>query len=184
MKRILMFFLIFCVGCSMSYAQSYDLNKDGKVNSSDVVALYNYIESGSASELTKDDIVGTWKIMYGEYSRWENDVLVEEEKGNVEEVNNYYVVYADNKVSFMEYSDDIGMWGEDGILVYSLYNGNFYPLGGDFKSFKLLEVGGDQMQIEAVFEEDKGTTLVRQRMLEKLVRVSKETNILPLSPEK
>ena len=76
------------------------------------------------------------------------------------------------------------MWDEDGILVYSLYNGNFYPLGGDFKSFKLLEVGGDQMQIEAVFEEDKGTTLVRKRMLEKLVRVSKETNILPLSSEK
>ena len=65
MKRILMFFLIFLCGLSMSYAQSYDLNKDGKVNSSDVVALYNYIESGSASELTKDDIVGTWKIMYG-----------------------------------------------------------------------------------------------------------------------
>ncbi len=91
MKRILMFFLILLCGLSMSYAQSYDLNKDGKVNSSDVVALYNYIESGSASELTKDDIVGTWKIMYEEYSRWENDVLVEEKKGNVEEENNYYV---------------------------------------------------------------------------------------------
>ena len=156
----------------------------GSLSQGQVVALYNYIESGSVSELTKDDIVGTWKIMYGEYSRWENDVLVEEEKGNVEEVNNYYVVYADNKVSFMEYSDDIGMWDEDGILVYSLYNGNFYPLGGDFKSFKLLAVGGDQMQIEAVFEADKGTTIVRKRVLEKLVRVSKETNILPLSSEK
>lgn len=101
MKRILMFFLVLSCGLSMLYAQSYDLNKDGKVNSSDVVALYNYIESGSVSELTKDDIVGTWKIMYEEYSRWENDVLVEEEKGNVEEENNYYVVYADNKASFM-----------------------------------------------------------------------------------
>lgn len=183
MKRMLMFFLVLSCGLSMLYAQSYDLNKDGKVNSSDVVALYNYIESGSASELTKDDLVGTWKVMYQEYSRWENDVLVEEEKGNVEEENNYYVVYADNKASFMEYSDDIGMWHEDGTIVYSLYNGNFYPLGGDFKSFKLLEVDGDQMQIEVVYEEDKVTTIVRQRMLQKLVRVSKETNILPLRPE-
>ena len=130
MKRILMFFLVLSCGLSMSYAQSYDLNKDGKVNSSDVVALYNYIESGSASELTKDDIVGTWKIMYGEYSRWENDVLVEEEKGNVEEDNNYYVVYADNKVSFMEYSDDIGLWGNYSAILFSLSPSCHYLIDG------------------------------------------------------
>ncbi|MGN1214587.1 MAG: dockerin type I domain-containing protein, partial [Bacteroidaceae bacterium] len=48
MKKIFISFVA-AVFATVGFAQNYDLNGDGSVNSSDVVALYNYIASGGSS---------------------------------------------------------------------------------------------------------------------------------------
>ncbi|MGN1236061.1 MAG: dockerin type I domain-containing protein, partial [Bacteroidaceae bacterium] len=48
MKKFLLSFVA-ALCATVSFAQNYDLNGDGSVNSSDVVALYNYIASGGSS---------------------------------------------------------------------------------------------------------------------------------------
>lgn len=179
MKLFVLIIFLFVGNLYFCFAQSYDLNKDGVVNSSDVVLLYNHIFNGTEKELSKDDFVGTWKIVFNEYTRYENDILTDYEKENVEEENNFYVVRADNKVLFLEYSGDSNSWHEDGTFIYSIYNGNFYLLGGDFKSFKILSRQDDKMVIESSFEEDKSYTVVLKKNVDTLVRVSKDTNLIP-----
>ena len=48
MKKIFISFVA-ALCATVGFAQNYDLNGDGSVNSSDVVALYNYIASGGSS---------------------------------------------------------------------------------------------------------------------------------------
>lgn len=176
-------FLLFCVaGVSSLFAQNnYDLNKDGEVNSFDVVLLYNYIAYGTSTGITKDDLVGTWKVVYGEYTRLEDGTVVEEEKGNVEAENNCYVIYSDNKACFMEYSDGENRWHEDGTMVYTLYNGKVNVLGA-FDYFKLSFPNPDEMVFDYAFTEDKAGVVVVKKNIEKMVRISKETDVLPLRP--
>lgn len=54
MRKILTVVLMLTIGTSMVEAQECDLNKDGFVNSSDVVYLYNYIRNGGSGEV-KDE---------------------------------------------------------------------------------------------------------------------------------
>lgn len=178
MKSFICGIIVFFMNISFSFGQNFDLNKDGSVNSSDVVLLYNYILNGEEKELTQDDIVGTWKIVFNEYSRYENGVLTETEKENVEEDNNFYIVQTDNKVFFLESSDD-NAWHEDGMLIYSIYNGQIFLLGGDFKSFRILSLEADKMIVEYTFEEEKGTVLVLKKNIDTLQRVSKRTDLIP-----
>lgn len=56
MKKILTAVLMLTIGTSMVEAQECDLNKDGFVNSSDVVYLYNYIANGPQDEVKNETI--------------------------------------------------------------------------------------------------------------------------------
>lgn len=52
MKRLLMILVVSAIGMTATWAQKYDLNGDGIVNSGDVVSLYNYIINGGDDEVT------------------------------------------------------------------------------------------------------------------------------------
>ena len=177
MKKIFLC-LVFIMGIASGNAQSFDLNNDGAVNSGDVVALYNHIIRGGESVLAKDDVVGTWRVVYGEYVRLEDDKVVSEEKGSVEDENNFYIIYSNNKLCFLEYSDYSETWHEDGSFIYTIYNGEFNMIG-NLRNFKLEKLDNDQVRISYSFDEDKGSYVVTKKNTETLKRISKATNLIP-----
>lgn len=55
MRRLLMFLAVMAVGMTTTWAQNFDLNGDGLVNTADVVHVYNYIINGESCDIADEE---------------------------------------------------------------------------------------------------------------------------------
>ena len=125
------------------------------------------------SAIINGSIVGQWNMVSGSYKRYENDVLVSEENGNLSSPYHRIVFYDNGTLEFLEYSTSSNSYHEDGKGTYTIKDKKFVYGGGDWDKFVITSFdGADNMEVFFQFSEDKISTIVRKVYSVKLQRVS------------
>ena len=125
------------------------------------------------SAIINGSIVGQWNMVSGSYKRYENDVLVSEENGNLPSPYHRIVFYDNGTLEFLEYSTSSNSYHEDGKGTYTINDKKFVYGGGDWDKFVITSFdGADNMEVFFQFSEDKISTIVRKVYSVKLQRVS------------
>ena len=125
------------------------------------------------SAIINGSIVGQWNMVSGSYKRYENDVLVSEENGNLPSPYHRIVFYDNGTLEFLEYSTSSNSYHEDGKGTYTIKDKKFVYGGGDWDKFVITSFdGADNMEVFFQFSEDKISTIVRKVYSVKLQRVS------------
>ena len=126
-----------------------------------------------SATIINGSIVGQWNMVSGSYKRYENDVLVSEENGNLPSPYHRIVFYDNGTLEFLEYSTSSNSYHEDGKGTYTIKDKKFVYGSGDWDKFVITSFdGADNMEVFFQFSEDKISTIVRKVYSVKLQRVS------------
>ncbi len=118
-------------------------------------------------------IIGQWSIVSGTMTRYENDVIVSQENGDVTPPYDRIAFYDNGAVEFLEYSNSNNSYHEDGNGTYTIVNNKFVYGGGDWDSFIITAFdGSNTMEVYFQFSENKSSKIVRKVYRAKLQRVT------------
>ena len=151
---------------------------------STTLKLNNWPDSGVSTFIKQNDdnienvvlngsIIGQWNIVSGTMTRYENDVIVSQENGDVTPPYDRIAFYDNGTVEFLEYSNSNNSYHEDGNGTYTIVNNKFIYGGGDWDSFIITAFdGSNTMEVYFQFSENKSSKIVRKVYKVKLQRVT------------
>lgn len=119
----------------------------------------------------KEDVVGTWLISH-EKSLVDSKDGKEKTNENVEAEQNYYVIFPDNRLGFIEYSSLSGKWHLDGheYIPYSYSDGKM-----SFTYGRIIDINKNSVRIYQEYVNDHGDTEI---IIYTLRRVSTATDYI------
>lgn len=137
------------------------------------------VDGTHTSELSMDDLVGTWKITHMKSVEYNGKGEIKDESDESwENEKDYIVFYPDGRVCYYEYSEDEygsdGEWDEEGKSKFIIENGRPMFFGGDFSDPKILSLSGNEMTFQWTFKDYDRV----EKNIAKLRRESKRTDVL------
>lgn len=137
------------------------------------------VDGTHTSELSMDDLVGTWKITHMKSVEYNGKGEIKDESDESwENEKDYIVFYPDGRVCYYEYSEDEygsdGEWDEEGKSKFIIENGRPMFFGGDFSDPKILSLSGNEMTFQWTFKDYDSV----EKNIAKLRRESKRTDVL------
>lgn len=137
------------------------------------------VDGTHTSELSMDDLVGTWKITHMKSVEYNGKGEIKDESDESwENEKDYIVFYPDGRVCYYEYSEDEygsdGEWDEEGKSKFIIENGRPMFFGGDFLDPKILSLSGNEMTFQWTFKDYDRI----EKNIAKLRRESKRTDVL------
>ena len=137
------------------------------------------VDGTHTSELSMDDLVGTWKITHMKSVEYNGKGEIKDESDESwENEKDYIVFYPDGRVCYYECSENEygseGVWHEDGKSKLIIENGRPMFFGGDFSDPKILSLSGNEMTFQWMFKNSDKI----EKNIAKLHRESKRTDVL------
>ena len=137
------------------------------------------VDGTHTSELSMDDLVGTWKITHMKSVEYNGKGEIKHDSDESwENEKDYIVFYPDGRVCYYEFSDDEygsdGVWHEDGKTKLIIENGRPMFFGGDFLDPKIVSLSGNEMTFQWTFKDYDSV----EKNIAKLHRESKRTDVL------
>lgn len=180
MKKLFFTLVALVLTSTLASAQQINLWKNGKcINQIPTANVDSITFSDKApvkptTNITIDDLVGTWRIYYSTGHRMEGTTITESWNKDVEADLNCFVFTPDKVITFMEYSEDIeGQWNEDGMYPFTITNGKVESKSDDFEG-KILVLEGNKMVIDYKFVDENRSKCY----VDSIVRISKRTDVL------
>ena len=172
LQFLIMAFCLVIGGITLASCGDDDDDNSTKVDSTKVDGTHT-------SELSMDDLVGTWKITHMKSVEYNGKGEIKDESDESwENEKDYIVFYPDGRVCYYEYSEDEygsdGEWDEEGKSKFIIENGRPMFFGGDFSDPKILSLSGNEMTFQWTFKDYDRV----EKNIAKLRRESKRTDVL------
>lgn len=98
------------------------------------------IPTGTATNLTMERVVGTWKRIHSSGKEIKNGRVTKQWDKNVERDQDHFVFYADGRCLLLDYEDDQRLWEVEERASFSIQNGCATFQGGTLRDVRIVSV--------------------------------------------
>lgn len=120
------------------------------------------IPTGTATNLTMERVVGTWKRIHSSGKEIKNGRVTKQWDKNVERDQDHFVFYADGRCLLLDYEDDQRLWEVEERASFSIQNGCATFQGGTLRDVRIVSCTDYEMVIVYTIYDDGDPNDVEQ----------------------
>lgn len=118
--------------------------------------------TGTATNLTMENVVGTWKRIHSRGTETKNGKVTKRWDKNVEYEQEHFVFYADGRCVLLDYEDDLRLWEIEETASFSIRDGRATFQNGTLRDVRIVSCTDKEMVIVYTIYDDGDPNDVEQ----------------------